>query len=126
VWNNIHRYFFYATVIVLVFLTLDTVRAFLPDGSFGITVGSLIFLVNLGLLWTYQLSCHSLRHLVGGRVDCYSCVTGGRARYKAYNWLSVINRQHGLWAWLSLFSLLITDIYIRLLLAGVLFDFRIL
>jgi hypothetical protein len=126
VWNNIHRYFFYATIVVLVFLTVDTVRAFLPDGSFGITVGSLIFLVNLVLLWTYQLSCHSLRHLVGGRVDCYSCVTGGRARHKAYNWLSVLNRQHALWAWVSMFSLLIADIYIRLLLAGVLPDLRIL
>ena len=111
---------------MLAFLTLDTVRAFLPDGTFGITVGSLIFLVNLVLLWTYQLSCHSFRHLVGGRVDCYSCVAGGRARHKAYNWFSVLNRQHALWAWLSLFSLLITDIYVRLLLAGAIPDLRIL
>jgi hypothetical protein len=63
---------------------------------------------------------------VGGRVDCYSCVTGGKARLRAYSWLSVLNRQHALWAWLSLFSLLITDIYIRLLLAGVVTDLRIL
>jgi hypothetical protein len=37
----------------------------------------------------------------------------------------VLNRQHALWAWLSLFSLLITDVYIRLLLAGVLPDLRL-
>jgi hypothetical protein len=126
VWNNIHRYFLYGTFVVLAFLTLDTVRAFFHDGSFGIYVGSLIFLVNVILLWAYQLSCHSLRHLVGGRVDCYSCVAGGKARLRAYGWLSVLNRQHALWAWLSLFSLLITDVYIRLLLAGVLPDLRIL
>ncbi|MDX6382160.1 MAG: hypothetical protein QOI57_3184 [Rubrobacteraceae bacterium] len=126
VWNNIHRYFLYGTFVVLAFLTLDTVRAFFHDGSFGIYVGSLIFLVNVAFLWTYQLSCHSLRHLIGGRVDCYSCVAGGKARLRAYSWLSVLNRQHGLWAWLSLFSLLITDVYIRLLLAGVLPDLRIL
>ena len=125
VWNNIHRYFLYATFVVLAFLTIDTVRAFLPDGSFGITVGSLIFLVNLVLLWTYQISCHACRHLVGGRVDCYSCVTGGKARLRAYGWLSVLNRQHALWAWLSLFSLLITDIYVRLLIAGVVPDLQI-
>jgi hypothetical protein len=126
VWNNIHRYFLYGTFVVLAFLTLDTVRAFFPDGSFAIYVGSIIFLVNLVLLWAYQLSCHSLRHLIGGRVDCYSCVAGGKARLRAYGWLSVLNRQHALWAWLSMFSVLITDVYIRLLLAGVLPDLRIL
>ena len=127
VWNNIHRYFLYGSFVVLTFLTIDTVRAFLPDGSFGISVGSLIFLINVTLLWMYSLSCHSLRHLIGGRVDCYSCVTGGKARLRAYGWLSVLNRQHALWAWLSLFSVLFTDIYIRLLLAGVIpTDFRIL
>ena len=126
VWNNVHRYFLYGSFVVLAFLTLDTVRAFLPDGSFGITVGSLIFLVNVALLWLYSLSCHSLRHLIGGRVDCYSCVTGGRARLKTYSWLSVLNRQHGLWAWLSLFSVLLADIYVRLLLGDAITDLRIL
>jgi hypothetical protein len=126
VWNNVHRYFLYGSFVVLAFLTLDTVRAFLPDGSFGITVGSLIFLVNVALLWLYSLSCHSLRHLIGGRVDCYSCVTGGKARLKTYSWLSVLNRQHGLWAWLSLFSVLLADIYVRLLLGDAITDLRIL
>jgi len=126
VWNNVHRYFLYGSFVVLAFLTLDTVRAFLPDGSFGITVGSLIFLVNVMLLWMYSLSCHSLRHLIGGRVDCYSCVSGGEARLKAYSWLSVLNRQHGLWAWLSLFSVLLADIYVRLLLGDAITDLRIL
>ena len=126
VWNNVHRYFLYGSFVVLAFLTLDTVRAFLPDGSFGITVGSLIFLVNVTLLWMYSLSCHSLRHLIGGRVDCYSCVSGGKARLKAYSWLSVLNRQHGLWAWLSLFSVLLADIYVRLLLGDAITDLRIL
>ena len=126
VWNNVHRYFLYGSFVVLAFLTLDTVRAFLPDGSFGITVGSLIFLVNVTLLWMYSLSCHSLRHLIGGRVDCYSCVTGGKARLKTYSWLSVLNRQHGLWAWLSLFSVLLADIYVRLLLGDAITDLRIL
>ena len=126
VWNNVHRYFLYGSFVVLAFLTLDTVRAFLPDGSFGITVGSLIFLVNVTLLWMYSLSCHSLRHLIGGRVDCYSCVSGGKGRLKAYSWLSVLNRQHGLWAWLSLFSVLLADIYVRLLLGDAITDLRIL
>ena len=127
VLNNVHRYFLYASFVVLAFLWLDTVRSFLPpDAAFGISVGSLIMLVNVVLLSIYSLSCHSLRHLVGGRVDCYSCVAGGKARLRAYSWLSVLNRQHALWAWLSLFSVLFTDIYIRFLIAGIIPDLRIL
>ena len=125
VWNNVHRYFMYGSFVLLAFLTVDTVRAFLPEGSFGITLGSIIFLVNVTLLWTYSLSCHSLRHVIGGSVDCFSCVTGGNVRRKAHNWVTVLNERHALWAWLSLFSLLITDVYIRLLLAGVITDFRL-
>lgn len=130
VWNNVHRYFMYGSIVLLVFLSIDTVRAFLPMGpdgtrDFAIRVGSLIFLVNVTLLWMYSLSCHSLRHVVGGKVDCYSCVRGGNARRKAYGWLTRLNIQHALWAWLSLFSLLITDVYIRLLLAGVIPDLQL-
>ena len=126
VWNNIHRYFLYGSLVVVAFLWYDTVLAFLPNGSFGVTVGSLIFLLNVVLLTMYSLSCHSLRHIIGGRVDCYSCVTAGNARRKWYNRLSVLNRQHALWAWLSLFSVLLTDIYIRLLIAGVIPDLKII
>ncbi|CAA9440497.1 MAG: putative succinate dehydrogenase [membrane anchor subunit] (succinic dehydrogenase) [uncultured Rubrobacteraceae bacterium] len=125
VLNNIHRYFFYGSMVVVAFLWIETVRAFFPDGGFGITVGGLIFLVNVVLLSMYSLSCHSFRHLVGGRLDCYSCVTGGKARLRAYSQLSVLNRQHALWAWLSLFSVLFADIYVRLLMAGVFTDFRL-
>lgn len=126
VWNNIHRYFLYGSLIVVAFLWYETFLSFLPGGSFGVTVGSLILLVNIALVSAYTFSCHSLRHLIGGTVDCYSCVTGGNARRKAYNWLSVLNRQHALWAWLSLFSLLITDVYIRLIIAGVITDPQII
>ncbi len=126
VFNNIHRYFLYGSLIVVVFLWYEAFISFLPGGSFGVTLGSLILLVNIILVSAYTFSCHSLRHLIGGNVDCYSCVTGGNARRKAYNWLSVLNRQHALWAWLSLFSLLIADVYIRLILAGVITDPQII
>ena len=36
-------------------------------------VGTLVLLVNIILLTTYTLSCHSLRHLAGGKLDCFSC-----------------------------------------------------
>jgi len=136
VLNNIHRYFLYASIIVVAFLWYEAALAFFPGGSFGITVGTLVLLVNIVLVSAYTFSCHSFRHLVGGNKDCNSCVngrpssTGGgvlkRFRRKTYNGVSRINQTHANWAWYSLFSLLIADIYIRLLQAGVITDLQIL
>ncbi len=124
VLNNVHRYFLYASIIVVLFLWYEAFRTLFTPGGFQIGVGSLLWFLNIVLVSAYTFSCHSLRHIVGGRVDCYSCVRGGNVRHKTYNWLSVLNRQHALWAWLSLFSLLATDIYLRLLQTGVITDFK--
>lgn len=136
VLNNIHRYFLYASIIVVAFLWYEAALAFFPGGSFGITVGTLILLINIVLVSAYTFSCHSFRHLVGGNKDCNSCVNGRpsssgggavrRFRRKTYNGVSRINKSHASWAWYSLFSLLIADIYIRLLQAGVITDLQIL
>ena len=117
VFNNVHRYFLYGSIVVVVFLWIEAIRAFFPDG-FGITIGSLLFLVNIILLSAYTFGCHSLRHLAGGRVDCYTCVKGGNARRKAHHWVSALNKNHMFWAWTSLFSVWGADLYVRLLLSG--------
>ncbi len=90
---------------------------FFPEG-FGIGVGSLVMLVNVMLLTTYTFSCHSLRHLVGGKLDCFSCTTFGPPRHGAWRWVSILNEHHMLWAWMSLFSVGLTDLYIRLVSCG--------
>jgi hypothetical protein len=126
VLNNVHRYFLYASFLVVAFLWYDTVLTFFPEGSFAIRVGSLIWLTNVVLISAYTFSCPSLRHLVGGSQDCYSCVRGGNARRRVYNWVSWLNLRHPQWAWYSLFSLLITDVYMRLLQAGAIPDLTIL
>jgi len=124
--QNAHRYFFYLSVVFLVFLWHDAVRAFFfPDG-FGVGVGTAIMLVNIILLTTYVFSCHSLRHLAGGKLDCFSCTAFGPPRHTAWRWVSVLNERHMLWAWLSLFSVGLTDLYIRSVSAGLIKDFRLL
>ena len=52
-------------------LTIDAVEAFrLPgDGGIGMSVGTLVLVVNAVLLWRYTLSCHAARHLCGGHVN---------------------------------------------------------
>ena len=74
------------------------------------------------LLTGYSLSCHSLRHLVGGRIDCFSCTAARRVRYTLWQRLTDFNRNHMWWAWTSLITVTLADVYVRLLQAGVLVD----
>jgi len=123
--QNLHRYFLYLAILFLVFLWKDAIQAFFFDGKFGMGVGTLVMLVNICLLSTYTLSCHSLRHLAGGKLDCFSCATFGKPRYKAWRGLTVLNERHMLFAWLSLFSVGLTDLYIRLVSSGAIQDMRL-
>ena len=124
--QNVHRYFFYIVTVVLCFLWYDTVVAFRFHGRFGVGVGTLIMLVNVILLTTYSLSCHSLRHLVGGKLDCFSCTALGPPRHTAWRGVTKLNEHHMFWAWISMISVALTDLYIRLVSAGVIRDFRLL
>ena len=44
--------------------------------------------VNAALLAGYSLSCHSLRHLVGGKLDCFSCSRNAQVRYSLWRRLT--------------------------------------
>jgi hypothetical protein len=56
---------------------------------------------------------------VGGRLDCFSCA---RTQKGAFDKVSTWNEDHKKWAWMSLFSVAIADIYIRLVANGVITD----
>src|SRR5438876_8821088 len=82
--QNLHRYFFYLVLVFLGFLWYDAIKSFIWDGHFGIGVGSLVLLGNIILLSLYSFSCHSWRHVVGGKLDCFSCSHSAQNRYKAW------------------------------------------
>jgi hypothetical protein len=124
VWN-LHRYFLYAIIVVIAFLLYDGIRAFIYQGRLMIGLGTLLMAVNVVFLWLYVLSCHSFRHFVGGSLDCYSCDALARTRRGLWNTVTRLNERHGLWALASLFTVWGADIYIRLLLHGVITDPRI-
>ena len=65
---------------------------------------------NVALLALYTFSCHSFRHLIGGRVNCYSCTLASRTRYGIWKQVSFLNERHALYAWASLFSVVIVAI----------------
>ena len=128
--QNLHRYFLYVALIFLVILWYDAISAFWfdsPGGKhFGIGGGSLVLLANITLLSFYTLSCHSLRHIIGGNVDCFSCVALGGARHSTWRVVSFLNEHHMLFAWLSLFSVGLADLYVRLVASGSIPDLRLL
>ena len=130
--QNVHRYFLYLALIFIVILTYDAIVSFTRwpglDGEpgFGAGLGSLIMLTNVILLAGYTFGCHSLRHAVAGKLDCFSCGALGGARYDLWRGINVLNRKHMLWAWLSLGMVGFTDLYIRLVSAGVWADPRLL
>jgi hypothetical protein len=123
--QNLHRYALYLAIIFLAFLWKDAYDAFWWDGKFGMGVGTLVLLVNIILLTTYTLSCHSLRHLAGGKLDCFSCASFGKPRHGAWSFLTRLNERHMLFAWMSLISVGFADFYIRMVASGVFRDVRI-
>jgi hypothetical protein len=120
--QNIHRYFLYLAFIPLFFLWVDAGASLILDGRLRIGLGVVILFVNAALLTGYSLSCHSLRHLVGGRLDCFSCSRRTQVRYGIWKWLTAMNRHHMGWAWASLISVTLADVYVRLLALGVIVD----
>jgi hypothetical protein len=124
VLNNLHRVAFYATVVQVGFLWFDAIVAFDFGGRFGVGAGSVLMLLNVLLLSGYTFGCHAFRHLAGGELNCFSCSTVAQARHRLWRGVTVLNIRHDRWAWASLVSVAATDIYIRLLLSGVLHDPR--
>ena len=120
--QNIHRYFLYVAILFIFMLTWDAVQSFWFADGFGVGVGSLVLTVNAVLLAGYTFGCHSLRHLVGGRRDCLTDSAACQAMYKG---CSALNRRHPLWAWMSLFSVMFADVYVRMCSMGVWKDVRI-
>jgi hypothetical protein len=125
--QNVHRYFMFIAMGFLVVLAWDAWKGFwFADPAtgtthFGIGIGSLVLVANVVLLSLYALGCHSFRHLIGGRKDSLSSDTLA----SAYRCVTCLNDRHMLWAWCSLFSVALTDLYVRLCARGVITDVRL-
>ncbi len=126
--QNVHRYFLYLALAFLFILAWDVWKAMWFTGaggetSFGIGVGTIVLALNVVFLGGYTLGCHSLRHLVGGRLDCLSQSPPRQASYRC---VSCLNRGHMRWAWTSLVWVAFSDVYVRLCSMGIWTDWKIL
>ncbi|MFD7025493.1 hypothetical protein [Promicromonospora sukumoe] len=122
--QNAHRYFFYVAVLVSLVNTYDALVAFRhPDDGFVVGVGNLVLLANVALLWCYTASCHSCRHVMGGRLTHFS---KHPVRYWFWTRISALNTRHMFFAWITLASLILTDLYVTLVARGAITDLRLI
>jgi hypothetical protein len=120
-FQNLHRYTLYCALFILVCLWWEAAAAFVLDGRFGVGVGTVVMVINATLLSAYAFGCHSWRHLIGGRVDCFSCRS---VRHRSWSLSSWLNERHMLFAWCSLVWVACTDFYIYLLSTGAVRDWN--
>ncbi len=117
IFQNAHRWFFYAGLVFNVLLTVDAVLAFRnPEKQWGhLSVGTLVLIANATFLWLYSASCHTCRHTIGGRLKNFS---KHPIRYKAWTIVSKLNHLHQNFAWVSLIGVAFADVYVRAVASG--------
>jgi hypothetical protein len=119
--QNIHRYTFYGALLIGAILTYEAILSFRnAEGEWGhMGLGTLILLVNAILIMTYTISCHSCRHIVAGRLNHFS---RHPLRYRMWTFVSKLNSRHMALAWVSMYSIMFADFYVRMVAKGVITD----
>ncbi len=120
--QNVHRITMYFAVMYIIVFFYDAYLSFFRGGEFGIGVGSIFILLNPIFLACYTFGCHSIRHLVSGSRDCYSCSLAGNVSHENGKIVGWLNRRHEFFAWVSLIWIMLADIYIRLVSMGIITD----
>ena len=120
-FQNLHRYFFYLSLLILAFLWWDAILAFRFPTGFGMGVGTVVLCVNAALLSLFSFSCNSCRHVCGGHLNSFH---RSPSKYKLWGLVSRLNERHMEYAWVSLIWVGLTDLYVRLLSMGVIHDVR--
>ncbi len=135
--QNLHRYFLPFALLLVLFLSYDALLAFnfkeagdaligAGNTGFGVSVGTLVLTANVVFLAGYTFGCHSLRHVIGGRLDCLTCPRGPSLAHEGWKGVSWFNGRHMFWAWVSLFWVGFTDLYVRLVASGIITDVRLI
>ena len=125
-FQNLHRYAWYVAVCFIAILSWDAFVSYWENGEvggkFGVGVGSIILTINPILLGLYTFGCHSCRHLVAGKLNCFSCSPVPQARYSLWQKITNLNENHMFWAWVSMIWVGLSDVYVRLCSMGVIND----
>jgi hypothetical protein len=123
--QNLHRFALYVALAFIVFLTHDAIKAFQFKDGFHMNVGSIVLTLNVIFLAGYTFGCHSFRHLIGGSVNSFSTAPLGMLRFQLWKLVTKLNERHMMFAWISLFGVGLTDVYVRMVATGAIPDVRI-
>ncbi len=115
--QNLHRFFLYLALLLLGLHWYEWFSVLFFNNGFYLGVGTIILLLDTIALTLYVFSCHSLRHLIGGKQDCFSNLKTGQEKLSYHLWKnsSALNIFHNAWFWISLYTIGFADLYIRLL-----------
>ena len=111
--QNLHRYFLYAAIAYLPILSFDVYLSMrFEGGNWGISVGTLVLLLNVIMLAGYTFGCHAFRHLVGGGANHWTGKSGPTLRYRMWKMSTWFNERHKEWALYSLLVVMFADFYV--------------
>ncbi len=116
--NNYHKYFLYLAIALGIFHWYEVISSILHDGIY-IGVGTIFGFFDAFFLTLYITSCHAFRNIFGG-----SSKRPSKKTYMIWAKISSLNEKHGLYFWLSMFSIWAYDLYIRLVAWGLLTEVR--
>jgi hypothetical protein len=122
--QNLHRYTFYIALFDIAVLAVDAVSSYFRNGQFGIGIGNIVLTLNVVFLACYTFGCHAFRHLIGGKLNRFTCNEKATCRYGIWKGVSCLNGNHMAWAWLSMFWVGFTDAYVRFVSMGILVDWN--
>src|SRR5262249_24151846 len=99
IFQNAHRWFFWLSLPLPIPIGADSIVAMSAAGAWKSGLGSLALAVTAITLLASSLSCHSCRHIMGGRLNNFS---NHPIRYWGWTQVTKLNARHMLLAWVSL------------------------
>ena len=123
--NNLHRYFLYMVIPILLIKWWDITHTMtFSNNGYGVSGGTIILTLEAVCLTFYVTSCHALRHLAGGMLDRWASGVA-KLRGALFSKISVINRSHGFWFWISLVLVFVGDAWTIACSKGMITDFSL-
>lgn len=112
VFQNLHRYFMYAAIVMWALHAIGLVRDIFHGGHVYLGIGTVLLAADVILLGGYVFGCHAFRHLIGGRVDCFSCSSVNESSHSMWGGVTKLNQKHAFFALASMASIVIADLYL--------------
>ena len=121
--QNLHRYFLYLAFIPLFFLWIDAVPSIFPPSG-GIRLGLGVFVLAQRRAADAATRCRATRCGTSSAAGSTASRArgGSQARYTLWQRLTALNRHHMAWAWASLLTVTLADVYVRMLALGIITD----